>query len=624
MSALDSLLDNLPGIVLVAGKGGVGKTTVAVGLSAAFARRGEKTLVVSTDPAAALGDVIGAPVGGAARPVRGAPRLQARQLDAAELRRAFLSRWRAVIAEIVDRGTYLARAEIDGLVDAALPGADEIFALLALADVIAAPDRPARVVVDTAPTGHTLRLLALPDTFRALLDVLESMQDKHRFVVSALTHRYKRDAADAFLDEMRSRVGELKRVLSDHASAAAVVVARAEPVVALETERYVDALRALGVAVAALVVNAAPKQEGDPRTAFRSIDASIPRWIVPRRAAPPRGIGEVSAAIDASTTTPVRQSPRLRKAAARVSRPARGVELESLVRPLTIVGGKGGVGKTTVSCALAIAAADAGDEPVLLVSTDPAASVADALGDSDQAAWSVERRVTGVPRLTALQLDAAAAFAAARDRYQAQIDAMFGAVVARGADVARDRAVMRDLLALAPPGVDELFALSVLGDELAAGRFARIVVDPAPTGHLLRLLEMPAIALDWSHRLMRLMLEYRDVVGLGDAAAELLEFAKRTRALDGLLRDRERAGVMLVTLDEPVVRAQTRRLARAVRQRDCDVIALVWNRSKRAIDPLPQFVAARQVCATETRPPPVGVAALRRWSRSWREVRSTA
>jgi arsenite-transporting ATPase len=78
VTALDSLLDNLPGIVLVAGKGGVGKTTFAVGLGAAFARRGEKTLVVSTDPAAALGDVIGAPVGGAARPVRGAPRLQAR------------------------------------------------------------------------------------------------------------------------------------------------------------------------------------------------------------------------------------------------------------------------------------------------------------------------------------------------------------------------------------------------------------------------------------------------------------------------------------------------------------------------------------------------------------------
>jgi arsenite/tail-anchored protein-transporting ATPase len=201
---------------------------------------------------------------------------------------------------------------------------------------------------------------------------------------------------------------------------------------------------------------------------------------------------------------------------------------------------------------------------------------------------------------------------------------MFGAVIARSADAERDRAVMRDLLSLAPPGVDELFALSTLGDELAEGRFARIVVDPAPTGHLLRLLEMPAIALDWSHRLMRLMLDYREVVGLGDAAGELLEFAKRTRALDALLHDRERSGVILVTLDEPVVRLQTRRLARAVRQRGADVIALVWNRTNRAIDPLPQFVAARQVCAEEARPSPVGVATLRTWSRSWREVRATA
>ncbi len=631
MSALDSLLDRLPRITLVVGKGGVGKTTLAVGIGIAFARRGEKTLVVSTDPAAALGDVIGAPVGGATRGVRGVSGLQARQLDALPLRRAFLDRWRAVMAEIVDRGTYLDRSEVDGLVDAALPGADEIFALLALADVMAQTRGPARVVVDTAPTGHTLRLLALPDTFRALLDMLELMQDKHRFVVRALTRRYARDAADDFLDEMRGRVDTLKRVLADDRSLAALVVTRAEPVVAVETARYVDALRTLGVSIAALVVNAVPEQTADTRSSSRAIDSSIARLFVPRRSRPPRGVAGVSATVAAMTTTVVRPAarPSVRQAArprARTTRkPVRSIALDALVRPLTIVGGKGGVGKSTVSCALAIAAADAGDGPVLLVSIDPAPSIADALGVKD-GSWSggAERNVSGVKGLVARQLDAAAAFAAARDRYQSQIDSMFGAVIARSADAERDRAVMRDLLSLAPPGVDELFALSTLGDELAEGRFARIVVDPAPTGHLLRLLEMPAIALDWSHRLMRLMLDYREVVGLGDAAGELLEFAKRTRALDALLRDRERSGVILVTLDEPVVRLQTRRLARAVRQRGADVIALVWNRTSRSIDPLPQFVAARQVCAEETRPSPVGVATLRTWSRSWREVRATA
>ena len=68
----------------------------------------------------------------------------------------------------------------------------------------------------------------------------------------------------------------------------------------------------------------------------------------------------------------------------------------------------------------------------------------------------------------------------------------------RGVSVAHDRAILRDLLALAPPGIDELYALSVLGDALHEGRFDCIVVDPAPTGHLLRPIEMPALALDWN------------------------------------------------------------------------------------------------------------------------------
>jgi arsenite-transporting ATPase len=624
VSALDSLLDRLPRTTLVAGKGGVGKTTCAVGIGAAFAARGEQTLLVSTDPAAALGDVIGSPVGGAARAVPGAPGLRARQLDATTLRHAFLDRWRNVIGEIVDRGTYLERTEVDGLVDAALPGADEIFALLALADLIAQTTADvARIVVDTAPTGHTLRLLALPDTFRALLDMLELMQDKHRFVVRALTRRYKRDAADDFLDEMRGRIEGLRRALADEHALAAVVVARAEPVVVVETARYVDALRGLGVAIAALVVNAVPKSASDPRRAFGAIDPAIPRLFVAQRSTPPRGLAEVARTVGAMTGAPPRRSTGPRGVEGRSRSPA--LSLESVVRPLTIVGGKGGVGKSTVACALAIAAADAGDGPVLLVSTDPAPSIADALGQGSDPRWagSAEQAVPGVRELFARQLDASAAFEAARDRYQSQIDAMFGAVVAGSADVARDRAVVRDLLSLAPPGVDELFALSMLGDELAAGRFVRIVVDPAPTGHLLRLLEMPAIALDWSHRLMRLMLDYRKVVGLGEGAAELLEFSKRTRALDALLHDRERSGVILVTLDEPVVRVQTRRLSRAVRQRGSDVIALIWNRTARAVDPLPRSVAARQVCAGETRPSPIGVAALRKWSRSWREAGPT-
>src|SRR5689334_4501023 len=87
------------------------------------------------------------------------------------------------------------------------------------------------------------------------------------------------------------------------------------------------------------------------------------------------------------------------------------------------------------------------------------------------------------------RLPTRSACARVRDQYQTRIDALFESIVGRGIDVAQDRAILRDLLALAPPGIDELFALSILGDALQEQRFARIIVDPAPTGHLLRLLE---------------------------------------------------------------------------------------------------------------------------------------
>jgi arsenite-transporting ATPase len=217
-------------------------------------------------------------------------------------------------------------------------------------------------------------------------------------------------------------------------------------------------------------------------------------------------------------------------------------------------------------------------------------------------------------------MDAGAAFARLRDEYQSRIDALFDALVSRGVDVSRDRAILRELLALAPPGVDEVFALSALGDALATKRYRTIVVDPAPTGHLLRLLDMPVISLDWTHRLMRLMLKYRDVVGLGDTARDLLDFAKRTRELDALLHDHERCAVVVAALDEPIVRAEAERLANAIRERGIDVAAIVWNRATHSPSPLTVASAARQFCAEEIQPPPVGVRALRAWSRSWQTL----
>ena len=132
------------------------------------------------------------------------------------------------------------------------------------------------------------------------------------------------------------------------------------------------------------------------------------------------------------------------------------------------------------------------------------------------------------PLITLAKIDGDAnrrlAFARLRDEYQSRVDALFDTLVTRGVDLTHDRSVARDLLSLAPPGIDEVYALSLLSDALFKDRYVRVVVDPAPTGHLLRLLEMPRLALEWTHQLMRLMLKYKDVAGLGETAQELLDF----------------------------------------------------------------------------------------------------
>jgi hypothetical protein len=118
---------------------------------------------------------------------------------------------------------------------------------------------------------------------------------------------------------------------------------------------------------------------------------------------------------------------------------------------------------------------------------------------------------------------------------------------------------------------------------------------------------------------MRLILKYKDVVGLDEAAQDLLDFSRRARAIDVLLRDGARAGLVLVSLDEPIVIAQTKRLARAVAAIGVSTIGEVRNRvssgcAQTASDPARPFFVA-----PELEPPPIGVAAIRDWCERWRE-----
>jgi arsenite-transporting ATPase len=627
VSAANALVERLPRTTLILGKGGVGKTTCAAALALCSAKTIGPTLVLSTDPARALPTVLAHDAASAPTPVRYAGRLSAQVLDAGALRARFMERWNDVIRMILDRGTYLDQSDIGPLVETAMPGSDEIFAALELAELmIDNGTRPRaesrepraefeRIVVDTAPTGHTLRLLNLPKTFRSLVQLLDAMQSKHRFMVRALTRTYRPDSADAFLKEMTGLVSALEQSLRDPQRSAAVLVTNPQSLVLEETRRYLEALRDLQIHVAAVVWNGVDGDVvplGDAQQfvvptldSWPTGEKGLERWLAELKpisalGSRPSALGARISRKDSGMPTAERREPR--------------ADITALIRPLTIVAGKGGVGKTTVACVLGLSAGDT--KRTLLVSTDPAPSLADAFA---RPIPDEDTRVEGAPKLFARQMDASAAFARLRGDYQAKVDSLFQGLVAGGVDLTHDRAIARDLLALAPPGVDEVYALSLLSGALFEDHYECVIVDPAPTGHLLRLLEMPELALAWSHQLLRLMLKYKDVTGLGETAREILEFSRSLRAVDALLRDLQKCAVVIVTLDQPVVRAETERLAAEVRRRRVPISGVVLNRAARGAA-LPVADAPLHFEAPPADPPPVGIAALREWGDSWRAV----
>jgi anion-transporting ArsA/GET3 family ATPase len=113
------------------------------------------------------------------------------------------------------------------------------------------------------------------------------------------------------------------------------------------------------------------------------------------------------------------------------------------------------------------------------------------------------------------------------------------------------------------------------------------------------------------------MLKYRALVGGGELAGELVAFARRTRAVTALLHDAARAGVIVVTLDEPVVRLEAARLIQRVRSLGNHVPAVVWNRVRTPPAPLPADLAVRQFVAAALAPSPVGPARLLDWYDEW-------
>jgi arsenite-transporting ATPase len=248
-----------PDYVLYGGKGGVGKTTTAAATALASAEDGAPTLAVSTDPAHSLADAFETPVPSDPTQIR--ENLYAVEIDPDEA----LAAGGLFGLDADPDGEGNAEVELGGLGDllggdAPMPGADEAAAMQQLLRYLD-DDRFDRVVVDTAPTGHTLRLLELPELLESTLGRLAQVRQRVGDVAANLPFGDGGGGAD--LDAARERIERLRGVLRDPARTDFRIVLVPEGMSVAEAGRLRDRLDAFGVPVGTVVVNRVMEEFAD-------------------------------------------------------------------------------------------------------------------------------------------------------------------------------------------------------------------------------------------------------------------------------------------------------------------------------------------------------------------------
>jgi arsenite-transporting ATPase len=215
----------VPRFTFFIGKGGVGKTTVssAYALNRAASHRQARILLLSTDPAHSLADVLQIKLTDAVKRLPTPGRVWARQIDPDRQIKKFLGREREDILALLNKGSLFTRDELEPLLDTSLPGMAEVAALLAIHELLASDFD--EVVVDTAPMGHAIRLFQMPEHFARFLDVLETAASRDIVLAQHFGGHVRREPA---LDRWTRMVENVHQALSARESKL-VLVTTPEP-----------------------------------------------------------------------------------------------------------------------------------------------------------------------------------------------------------------------------------------------------------------------------------------------------------------------------------------------------------------------------------------------------------
>jgi len=534
--SIASLLGEATRFLFFTGKGGVGKTSLACAVAIALADAGKRVLLVSTDPASNLDEVLGVLLANSPTPVPKVARLLALNINPEEAAQAYREKIIGPLrGQLPPAALASMEEQLSGACTTEIAAFDEFSRLLGDEAATAEFDH---VIFDTAPTGHTLRLLMLPKAWTGFF--------------AASTTGTSCLGPLAGLDRQRGVYESAIAALADGQRTIVVLVSRAQKAALREARRTRDELAAIGVANQRLILNGlyratdrsdsvalALEQRGDAALAeYQEFLTSLPVHEVVLRPHNLLGVEALRALVtDAELTASA--TAREQNTFERAGLIESGELIELLAAPghgVVMTMGKGGVGKTTVAAAIAVELARRGHR-VHLSTTDPAAHVVEALNGE-------------VPGLTVSRIDPAVETAA----YVEEV------LAAQGAGLDPDsRALLEE--DLRSPCTEEIAVFRAFACTVAQGGESFVVLDTAPTGHTLLLLD----ATEAYHR------------ELGRQARDTIP--EEVRELLPRLRDPEFTRVLVVTLAEatPVHEAAT--LQEDLRRAGIEPFAWVINQS---------------------------------------------
>lgn len=591
---------------MVSGKGGVGKTSLSSSLAIKFAKAGHTTLLVSTDPAHSLSDSLGQDVsGGSPVQVEGIDYpLWAMEIDPEVEKENFKAYTSGDGRKAVDdvAGGFgltgvieqLADIKLGELLDSPPPGFDEAVAIAKVQQFVTKEEfaKFTRIVFDTAPTGHTLRLLTVPEFVDASLTKIIELRksiSKASQAVRSLFNSSDVEQVDK-LEQLQMSIRQVSSLFRDPKSTEFIIATIPTMLAVNESVRLIRALRKEKIPCHRMVVNQVIKEgTGDAYLTMklkgqkRALDAiendnhlaSLHRIMSPYLDLEVRGV------------------PALSYLGSRIWDAMKAELSSGEGRKFFMLGGKGGVGKTSCSASLAVELGQFGFK-TLIVSTDPAHSLSDAF-DQDLSGGSPVEIIGTYNKVWGLEIDIEAAKNDLRGLGKGENgkefdDFLDGLGLGGLADQLKGLR-LGEILDTPPPGIDEAAAIAKVVQLLKKSEyddFSRIVFDTAPTGHTLRLLTLPEFVNTSVGKILRIRQKIvgftNSVKGMftGEAKQDktnerIEKFQQSMTEAREIFRDSSKTQFIIVTIPTMMAVSESSRLADALRKEQIPINYILVN-----------------------------------------------